>query len=82
MSDSNDPEAEEASTRSAVDAARSVIWRLFEDGQLDEDHATEALLAVDVEARRIRSRRASAGRCAGAHGIRPLLSAVRRGRPG
>ncbi len=36
----------------AVDAARVAIWRLFEEGYVDEDMATAGLLAVDLGTRR------------------------------
>ena len=32
----------------AVNAARLAIWRLFEQGYVDEDMATAGLLAVDL----------------------------------
>jgi hypothetical protein len=35
-----------------VDAARVAIWRLFEEGYVDEDMATAGLLAVDLGTRR------------------------------
>jgi hypothetical protein len=37
---------------SPVQAARVAIWRLFEEGYVDEDMATAGLLAVDVGTRR------------------------------
>ena len=37
---------------SPVEAARTAIWHLFEDGLLDENMATPGLLAVDVGVRR------------------------------
>jgi hypothetical protein len=39
---------------SPVDAARLAIWRLFEEGYVDEDMATAGLLAVDLGMRRTR----------------------------
>ncbi|HEY3059290.1 MAG TPA: hypothetical protein VGL99_09985 [Chloroflexota bacterium] len=39
-----------------VEAARVAIWRLFEEGYVDEDMATAGLLAVDVGTRRARRR--------------------------
>jgi hypothetical protein len=36
----------------AVDAARVAIWRLFQEGFVDEDMATAGLLAVDLGTRR------------------------------
>jgi hypothetical protein len=39
---------------SPVDAARVAIWRLFEEGYVDEDMATAGLLAVDLGLRRTR----------------------------
>jgi hypothetical protein len=41
-----------------VQAARVAIWRLFEEGYVDEDMATAGLLAVDLGTRRRRSGRA------------------------
>ncbi len=41
---------------SAVDAARVAIWRLFEEGYVDEDMATASLLAVDLGTRRTQRR--------------------------
>jgi hypothetical protein len=35
-----------------VTAARVAIWRLFEEGYVDEDMATAGLLAVDLGTRR------------------------------
>src|SRR5215472_15544669 len=35
-----------------VDAARGAIWRLFQEGYVDEDMATAGLLAVDLGIRR------------------------------
>jgi hypothetical protein len=35
-----------------VDAARIAIWRLFQEGYVDEDMATAGLLAVDLGTRR------------------------------
>jgi hypothetical protein len=37
---------------SPVDAARLAIWRLFQQGYVDEDMATAGLLAVDLGTRR------------------------------
>ncbi len=37
---------------SPVEAARVAIWRLFQEGYVDEDMATASLLAVDIGARR------------------------------
>jgi hypothetical protein len=42
---------------SPVDAARVAIWRLFEEGFVDEDMATAGLLAVDLGMRRTRHER-------------------------
>jgi len=39
---------------SPVEAARLAIWRLFEQGYVDEDMATAGLLAVDLGTRRTR----------------------------
>jgi hypothetical protein len=35
-----------------VDAARVAIWRLFQEGYVDENMATAVLLAVDLGTRR------------------------------
>jgi len=40
------------STTNPVDAARDAIWRLFQEGYVDEDMATAGLLAVDLGTRR------------------------------
>ena len=37
-----------------VQEARAAIWRLFEQGYVDEDMATAGLLAVDLGTRRSR----------------------------
>jgi len=37
---------------SPVDVARNAIWRLFQEGYVDEDMATASLLAVDLGTRR------------------------------
>ena len=37
-----------------VQEARTAIWRLFEQGYVDEDMATAGLLAVDLGTRRSR----------------------------
>ena len=37
---------------SPIDAARLAIWRLFQEGYVDEDSATASLLAVDLGTRR------------------------------
>jgi hypothetical protein len=39
-----------------VEAARVAIWRLFEEGYVDEDMATASLLAVDLGTRRRRKK--------------------------
>jgi hypothetical protein len=39
-----------------VEAARVAIWRLFQEGYVDEDMATASLLAVDIGTRRTRQR--------------------------
>lgn len=39
-----------------VDQARVAIWRLFQEGYVDEDMATAGLLAVDLGTRRARRR--------------------------
>jgi hypothetical protein len=47
------------SSESPVQAARVAIWRLFEEGYVDEDMATAGLLAVDLGTRRTQQRRVS-----------------------
>jgi hypothetical protein len=47
---------EKGQSAPAVEAARVAIWRLFEEGYVDEDMATAGLLAVDVGTRRTRRR--------------------------
>ncbi|GAC1317520.1 MAG: hypothetical protein NVSMB2_11330 [Chloroflexota bacterium] len=37
---------------SPIDAARLAIWRLYQEGYVDEDMATASLLAVDLGTRR------------------------------
>jgi hypothetical protein len=37
---------------SPVEAARVAIWRLYQEGYVDEDMATAGLLAVDLGTRR------------------------------
>jgi hypothetical protein len=39
-----------------VQAARVAIWRLFQEGYVDEDMATAGLLAVDLGTRRAQRR--------------------------
>jgi hypothetical protein len=39
-----------------VEAARVAIWRLFQEGYVDEDMATAGLLAVDIGTRRAQRR--------------------------
>jgi hypothetical protein len=41
---------------SPIENARVAIWRLFQEGYVDEDMATASLLAVDVGTRRARGR--------------------------
>jgi hypothetical protein len=35
-----------------VETARAAIWRLFEEGRIDDDMATMSLLAIDIGTRR------------------------------
>ena len=42
-----------------VHAARIAIWRLFQEGYVDEDMATAGLLAVDLGTRRAQRNTAS-----------------------
>ena len=44
-----------------VDEARTAIWRLFQEGYVDEDMATAGLLAVDLGTRRAQRSTSSAG---------------------
>ena len=51
-----------------VELARAAIWRLFEEGCIDDDMATTSLLAIDLGIRRIHQ----AGQHSnGAHGAKP-----------
>lgn len=43
---------EDPGTVSPVDEARVAIWRLFEEGYVDEDMATASLLAIGLGTRR------------------------------
>ncbi len=43
---------EDPNPANPIDAARVAIWRLFQEGYVDEDMATAGLLAVDVGTRR------------------------------
>jgi hypothetical protein len=38
-----------------ISEARDAIWHLFEAGLIDEDHATEALLALSLGMQRMRT---------------------------
>jgi hypothetical protein len=53
-----------------VHAARVAIWRLFQEGYVDEDMATAGLLAVDLGTRRAQRKLAEMPR---ATRIRPNL---------
>jgi hypothetical protein len=46
----------ESNEATPVQAARVAIWRLFEEGYVDEDMATAGLLAVDLGTRRTQRR--------------------------
>ena len=46
------PVASASSESDPVAAARVAIWRLFQEGYVDEDMATAGLLAVDLGTRR------------------------------
>jgi len=50
----DDDTASAAKDSGPVQAARVAIWRLFEEGYVDEDMATASLLAVDLGTRRVR----------------------------
>ena len=43
----------QVSLQNAVTLVRAAIWQLFEDGLIDADSATLALLALDVGVRRV-----------------------------
>jgi hypothetical protein len=45
---------DQGTSSSPVQAARLAIWRLFQEGYVDEDMATAGLLAVDLGTRRAR----------------------------
>jgi hypothetical protein len=47
-------------TSDPVDEARTAIWRLFQEGYVDEDMATAGLLAVDLGTRRAQRNSATA----------------------
>jgi hypothetical protein len=47
-----------------VHEARVAIWRLFQEGYVDEDMATAGLLAVDLGTRRARRKSAETTRVA------------------
>lgn len=49
-----------ATETTPVQEARAAIWRLFEQGYVDEDMATAGLLAVDLGTRRSRHPEADA----------------------
>jgi len=55
MSDMNE-RSYMSQSASPVEEARVAIWRLFEEGYVDEDMATAGLLAVDVGTRRTQRR--------------------------
>jgi hypothetical protein len=52
-----------------VEAARAAIWRLFEEGHIDDDMATTSLLAIDLGIRRMHQARLRA-RANGTHGAK------------
>jgi hypothetical protein len=51
---------DQAPRTSPVEAARVAIWRLFQEGYVDEDMATAGLLAVDLGTRRTKERKVRA----------------------
>jgi hypothetical protein len=51
------PVESKPSPASPVEAVRLAIWRLFQEGYVDEDMATAGLLAVDLGARRAQQRK-------------------------
>jgi hypothetical protein len=54
-----------------VEAARVAIWRLFQEGYVDEDTATAGLLAVDLGTRRTQKKARANGHT---HDSRPERS--------
>jgi len=58
----NNMEGTPASSPNPVDEARGAIWRLFQEGYVDEDMATAGLLAVDLGTRRTQHSAARRGR--------------------
>lgn len=46
---------------SPLDAARLAIWRLYQEGYVDEDMATASLLAVDLGTRRAKRQSRAGG---------------------
>ena len=54
------PSSEPSSPQQPVIAARNAIYTLFELGDIDEERATAALLAVDAGVRRVQRRLAFA----------------------
>jgi hypothetical protein len=62
-----------------VDAARVAIWRLFQEGYVDEDMATAGLLAVDLGTRR--AQRKTKKQTGELHHVRPLHVAPGRRSP-
>jgi hypothetical protein len=50
-----------SSSPGAIEAARVAIWRLYEEGFVDEDMATAGLLAVDLGTRRKKHKLAAVG---------------------
>jgi hypothetical protein len=48
-----------------LELARAAIWRLFEEGFIDDDMATTSLLAIDLGVRRVHHTRQ---RTNGTHG--------------
>jgi len=53
--------------------ARAAIWRLFEEGCIDDDMATTSLLAIDLGIRRIHQ---AGQRLNGVHGVKPTPRAA------
>ena len=58
---------------SPIDAARMAIWRLYQEGYVDEDMATASLLAVDLGTRRTKRQQCSHD---GGTGMRPASLAA------
>ena len=70
MSASLDRDLPSAEVAQPVMAARQAIWRLFEEGYVDENMATAGLLAVDLGTRRVKIHAAAERAAAAARAMR------------